>query len=83
MEKKIKTEQKFLYPNFEMINWFAATNLLQQLTEINFEERRCPDYLLVGMKALQQALKQWNNEKDVSRNNRFKNYLNLYCFIRC
>ncbi|CAH1103341.1 unnamed protein product [Psylliodes chrysocephalus] len=64
IEKKIKTEHKFLYPNFEMINWFSAAYLLEQLTEINMQESRCPDYFLVGIKSLLQALKHWNTEKD-------------------
>ncbi|CAH1955521.1 unnamed protein product [Acanthoscelides obtectus] len=64
IEKKIKTAKKYLYPNFEMINWFAATYLLEQLTEINMLGSRCPEYLLAGMKALLQTLKQWNSEKD-------------------
>ncbi|XP_056646362.1 lysine-specific demethylase 7B-like [Diorhabda sublineata] len=64
IEKKIKTEHKFLYPNFEMINWFAAVYLLEQLVEINMHESRCPEYFLAGMKALLQSLKHWNTEKD-------------------
>ncbi|XP_028135953.1 lysine-specific demethylase 7B-like isoform X2 [Diabrotica virgifera virgifera] len=64
IEKKIKTEKKFLYPNFEMINWFAAAYLLEKLTEINAQETRCPEYFLLGIKALLQALKHWNTEKD-------------------
>lgn len=49
-----------------MINWFAAVNLLEELRIINSEGRQCPDYLLYGVKALQQALKHWNNEKYVN-----------------
>lgn len=49
-----------------MINWFSAAYLLEQLTEINMQESRCPDYFLVGIKSLLQALKHWNTEKDVS-----------------
>lgn len=66
IEKKTRTDKKFQFPSFEMINWFAASYLLNQLIDINQLETRCPDYLLVGMKALLQCLKHWNNEKDVS-----------------
>ncbi|CAH0562106.1 unnamed protein product [Brassicogethes aeneus] len=66
IEKKIKTEQKFLYPNFEMMNWFAGSKLLEQLVELNTEERKCPTYLLLGLKQLLINLKHWNTEKDVS-----------------
>ncbi|CAH1153396.1 unnamed protein product [Phaedon cochleariae] len=64
IEKKSKTVEKFLYPNFEMINWFAGNYLLRQLIEMNLQESRCPDIFLTGMKALLQALKHWNTEKD-------------------
>ncbi|XP_060515940.1 histone lysine demethylase PHF8-like [Cylas formicarius] len=65
IEKKTKTERKFLYPNFITINFFAAVRLLEQLIEINSSrDATCPESLLGGLKALQQAIKQWNNEKD-------------------
>lgn len=66
IEKKVKTAEKFRYPRFETINWFAAKKLLQQINQLNVEERRCPDSLLVGLKALLSSLKHWNTEKDVS-----------------
>ena len=66
MEKKIKTTQKFMYPNFETINWFAALKLYKQICDLNMEEIRCPNTLLIGLKALVVALKQWNSERDVS-----------------
>lgn len=65
IEKKIKTAEKFRYPHFETVNWFAAKRLLQEINEINVEERRCPETLLVGIKALLSSLKHWNTEKDV------------------
>ncbi|KAJ8914763.1 hypothetical protein NQ315_013266 [Exocentrus adspersus] len=64
IEKKTKTEKKYLYPNFEMINWFAGAYLLGQIMKINIEESRCPENLLIGLKALHHSLKHWNNEKD-------------------
>ncbi|XP_022901200.2 lysine-specific demethylase 7B-like isoform X1 [Onthophagus taurus] len=70
IEKKIKTTEKFLYPHFEMINWFAAQKLLTQITEINSEEKRCPSTLLTGLKSLLSSLKQWNTEKDYNLSSR-------------
>lgn len=64
MEKKMKTSPKFKYPNFEMICWFAAVNLYQQINSCNSQELRCPSLLLTGIKALLANLKQWNTEKD-------------------
>lgn len=39
---------------------------MQQINELNVEERKCPEILLVGLKALLASLKHWNTEKDVS-----------------
>nr|XP_012136427.1 PREDICTED: histone lysine demethylase PHF8-like isoform X3 [Megachile rotundata] len=66
LEKKMKTPAKFQYPGFETINWFAAKKLLKELKELNNEEKKCPAYLLQGVKALLAILKQWNTDKDVS-----------------
>ncbi|KAK5639176.1 hypothetical protein RI129_011668 [Pyrocoelia pectoralis] len=64
IEKKVKTLEKFRFPFFETINWFAAHKLCQQIHELNSEEKKCPDMLLTGLKALLSVLKQWNVEKD-------------------
>ncbi|XP_028519939.1 lysine-specific demethylase 7A-like isoform X2 [Apis cerana] len=64
LEKKMKTPAKFQYPGFETINWFAAKKLLKELKELNNEGKKCPTYLLQGVKALLSILKQWNTDKD-------------------
>ncbi|XP_031834180.1 histone lysine demethylase PHF8 isoform X2 [Nomia melanderi] len=64
LEKKMKTPAKFQYPGFETINWFAAKKLLKELKELNNEGKKCPPYLLQGVKALLSILKQWNTDKD-------------------
>lgn len=61
----MKTPAKFQYPGFETINWFAAKKLLKELKELNNEGKKCPTYLLQGVKALLSILKQWNTDKDV------------------
>lgn len=68
IEKKTKTVEKFKYPLFETINWYAAKRLMQLLKELNTEEKKCPDNFLAGVKSLLSVLKQWNTEKDVSVN---------------
>lgn len=84
IEKKIKTAEKFCFPFFETINWFAGRRLLQQINELNVEERKCPNTLLVGLKGLMATLKQWNTEKDVSITHlsfsMIINYLNAFNF---
>ncbi|XP_044574433.1 lysine-specific demethylase PHF2-like [Cotesia glomerata] len=66
LERKVKTPQKFQYPGFETINWFAAKRLLKELKELNREDKKCPSYFLQGVKALLAILKQWNTDKDYS-----------------
>lgn len=66
IEKKTKTVEKFRFPQFETINWFAAQSLCEQMHELNVQEKTCPSLLLVGLKVLLPALKLWNTEKDVS-----------------
>ncbi|XP_018325995.1 lysine-specific demethylase 7B isoform X2 [Agrilus planipennis] len=70
IERKIKTVEKFRFPYFETINWFAAQNLLEKLTELNLEEKKCPSSLLSGLKSLLSSLKQWNADKDYDLNSR-------------
>ncbi|KAK4871652.1 hypothetical protein RN001_015776 [Aquatica leii] len=64
IEKKVKTVEKFRFPYFESINWFAGQKLYQQIHDLNVEEKKCPGTLLTGLKSLLSALKQWNMEKD-------------------
>ncbi|XP_066152818.1 histone lysine demethylase PHF8-like [Euwallacea fornicatus] len=65
IERKIKTETKYMYPSFITINFFAATKLLEEVIKINMTGgARAPENLLTGLKALQQAIKQWNSEKE-------------------
>ncbi|CAD1477112.1 unnamed protein product, partial [Heterotrigona itama] len=70
LEKKMKTPAKFQYPGFETINWFAAKKLLKELKELNNEGKKCPAYLLQGVKALLSILKQWNTDKDYNMTSR-------------
>lgn len=66
IERKIKTETKYLYPNFITISFFAAAHILEEVIKINLSGGgRVPENLLIGLKALQQSIKQWNSEKDV------------------
>ncbi|XP_044009795.1 histone lysine demethylase PHF8-like isoform X1 [Aphidius gifuensis] len=64
LERKMKTPEKFKYPGFETMNWFAAKKLLNELKQLNSEDKKCPDYFLHGVKSLVTILKQWNTDKD-------------------
>lgn len=61
----MKTPSKFQYPGFETIHWFAAKKMCKELKDLNSEDKKCPEYFLIGVKALLAILKQWNTDKDV------------------
>lgn len=65
IEKKINTAERFKFPAFEAVNWYAAKKIMHQLKELNSEDKKCPNYILTGVKALLSVLKQWNTDKDV------------------
>lgn len=65
IEKKIKTAERFKFPSFEAINWYAAKKIMTQLKEMNSEDKKVPSYFLTGVKALLSVLKVWNTDKDV------------------
>ena len=61
MERKMNTPEKFLFPAFERINWYAGERLVQELHDCRSSDS--PKYmttLLTGAKALIGALKLWN-----------------------
>ncbi|XP_032681112.1 lysine-specific demethylase 7A-like isoform X2 [Odontomachus brunneus] len=70
LERKMKTPAKFQYPGFETINWFAAKKMLKELKDLNGEGKKCPEYHLLGIKALLAILKQWNTDKDYNMTSR-------------
>lgn len=60
-ERKMNTPEKFLFPAFERINWYAGERLVQELHDCR--SSNSPKYmttLLTGAKALVGALKLWN-----------------------
>ena len=54
------TPEKFLFPEFERINWHAGVRLVQELHECRSNSSKCHVALLAGAKALVSALKTWN-----------------------
>ncbi|RZF32794.1 hypothetical protein LSTR_LSTR011440 [Laodelphax striatellus] len=70
MEKKMETPEKFRFPGFETVNWFAAREICKELKMINKNATQVPQYLLIGVKALLVALKQWHQDKNANKNKR-------------
>ncbi|XP_049805961.1 lysine-specific demethylase phf2-like isoform X2 [Schistocerca nitens] len=72
MERRAQTPNKFCYPAFETINWYAAGSILMEMKELNKQGKKLPDYLAVGIKALLLRLKRWYQERDVAHKMREK-----------
>lgn len=66
MELRLKTPEKYRFPAFETLQWYAAKYYTQKLKELN-SSRKCIDLkLFFGLKYLNNALRKWINGKDVS-----------------
>uniref|UniRef100_T1IVH5 [histone H3]-dimethyl-L-lysine(36) demethylase n=1 Tax=Strigamia maritima TaxID=126957 RepID=T1IVH5_STRMM len=65
LERRAKTPEKYRFPRFELINWFAAKHILEQLKSYNDKLIKPPIYLLAGVKSLIASLKMWTQNKDL------------------
>ncbi|KAJ1374565.1 hypothetical protein KIN20_037273 [Parelaphostrongylus tenuis] len=60
LKKEIGTEDRFLFPNFELVHWYAARSfILEQLREANDEGNRADQYIMDAAVALLPRLKEW------------------------
>lgn len=66
IEKSTKAPLKFMFPFFETIHWFAGERLVDDLKDMNSQGTRCPEHLIVGVRALIISLKSWSLENTVS-----------------
>ncbi|KHN70647.1 Lysine-specific demethylase 7A [Toxocara canis] len=82
MEINLETEDRFMFPSFELVNWYAAASILKILREANDRGVTIDDYLLRGAKALINSLRRWiardeANEGDLSDSQWVKTYCKL------
>ncbi|KAM7535059.1 hypothetical protein Aperf_G00000102649 [Anoplocephala perfoliata] len=59
MEVAQGTEQRFLFPSFEKLHWYAADVILGKLTNYLYAGQEPPPYLLKAANALINPLQQW------------------------
>ncbi|GMS96479.1 hypothetical protein PENTCL1PPCAC_18654 [Pristionchus entomophagus] len=52
-------ESRYLYPNFETINWYAARSFTEMMREFNDDQSLPPIHLIRGAKALMETLNDW------------------------
>ncbi|XP_052779281.1 lysine-specific demethylase PHF2-like isoform X2 [Mya arenaria] len=66
IEKRVKTSEKYLFPSYETINWYAAKYVLDTMKEYIEEGQKPPDYIYEGAKALVYHLRSWTQRKDLN-----------------
>ncbi|VDM20065.1 unnamed protein product, partial [Hydatigera taeniaeformis] len=59
MEVSQETEERFLFPCFEKLHWYAADVILGRLTNYLYAGQDPPPYLLKAAHALVSPLRQW------------------------
>ncbi|KAK7493948.1 hypothetical protein BaRGS_00014830 [Batillaria attramentaria] len=67
IERRVKTPEKYLFPSYETVNWYAAKHILDNLKECSEDGREPKPYIVAGAVALAQLLKKWTQRKDYSR----------------
>ena len=65
MEVRLKTPEKFHFPAFETLQWYAAKHFTQLIKDANQEHKSVNVRLLKGLKYLHVLLKKWRNSKEV------------------
>ncbi|XP_045165878.2 lysine-specific demethylase 7B-like isoform X2 [Mercenaria mercenaria] len=64
IEKRVKTSEKYLFPSYETINWYAAKQILDTMRDYIDEGKKPPAYVFEGAKALVFHLRSWTQRKD-------------------
>ncbi|KAE9553656.1 hypothetical protein FO519_003104 [Halicephalobus sp. NKZ332] len=58
-ETRAKYGINFMFPNFELANWYAGRALVERLAAANDDDRPLPEHLITGLNALHTALMSW------------------------
>ena len=67
MEYRLKTPEKYRFPAFETLQWYAAKHFTQILKDSNLN-KKCIDFKLhMSLKYLNNILRKWITSKDVSK----------------
>uniref|UniRef100_F1KQR7 Lysine-specific demethylase 7A n=1 Tax=Ascaris suum TaxID=6253 RepID=F1KQR7_ASCSU len=59
MEVFLETDDRFMFPSFELVNWYAAACLLKLFTEANTRKEVVEPSLVSGANALVTSLSRW------------------------
>ncbi|XP_022081440.1 histone lysine demethylase PHF8-like isoform X2 [Acanthaster planci] len=64
LERRLKTPPRFQFPWFETTMWFGAKHLYEVFRDYNEDSKKPPPYLILGAKALSEALKNWTRKRE-------------------
>ncbi|KAK7085109.1 Lsd1/2 complex PHD finger containing protein Phf2 [Halocaridina rubra] len=62
IEKQINAPEKFRFPHYESVSWYAAAKLVTELRDMSTAGTRVPPIMIAGSRALAAALRQWGGE---------------------
>ncbi|XP_071807682.1 histone lysine demethylase PHF8-like [Asterias amurensis] len=64
LERRLQTPSRFQFPWFETTMWFAAKHLFEIFRDYNEDSKKPAPYLILGAKALSEALKNWTRKRE-------------------
>ncbi|XP_076469256.1 lysine-specific demethylase phf2-like isoform X2 [Babylonia areolata] len=67
IERRLQTNEKYQFPNYETVNWFAAKYIYDNLQGFLEIRQPPPAYMLSGGEALARHLKKWTQRKDYAK----------------
>ena len=62
MERQISTPERYKFPHYEAVCWYAAGRLVTELRDLVSAGTKVPPYIISGARALMSALRQWSIE---------------------
>lgn len=62
MEKSINTPEKFRFPHYETVCWYAASRLVTELRDMALAGSKIPPFIISGARALMSSLRHWAGE---------------------
>ncbi|GFN93455.1 lysine-specific demethylase 7b-like, partial [Plakobranchus ocellatus] len=66
IERNVSTPEKYMFPSYETMNWYAAKSILDIIKDYTEESKAPPEYLVSGGQALAVSLKSWTQRKDLT-----------------
>ncbi|KAK3701264.1 hypothetical protein RRG08_066757 [Elysia crispata] len=67
IERNVNTPEKYMFPSYETMNWYAAKSILDIIKDFTEENKAPAQYLVDAGQALAVSLKSWTQRKDYPR----------------